>query len=157
MLGQGRLRDVEERLEIADTGPAAVLAQHIDDLQARRITERLGELREPPGVDRLDVRPARCAAGLPDTPGAQRLELQDGRQVTGTVYGVDTLTDLAIVKIEAGATLLQLYTALVFEGPGLVARIKRDLVRYAEQEKLAHIGEASGRRAEDWAARPLEP
>ena len=32
-----------------------------------------------------------------------------------------------------------------------------DLVRYAEQEKLAHLGEASGRRAEDWAARPLEP
>jgi dihydroorotate dehydrogenase len=63
----------------------------------------------------------------------------------------------AIAKLEAGATLLQLYTALVFEGPGLVARIKRELVRYAEQEKLAHIGEATGRRAEQWAARPLEP
>jgi dihydroorotate dehydrogenase len=63
----------------------------------------------------------------------------------------------AIAKLEAGATLLQLYTGLVFEGPGLVARIKRDLVRYAEQEKLRRIGEATGRRAEDWAARPLEP
>jgi S1-C subfamily serine protease len=29
------------------------------------------------------------------------VELKDGRQVPGTVYGVDTLTDLAIVKIEA--------------------------------------------------------
>jgi S1-C subfamily serine protease len=29
------------------------------------------------------------------------VELHDGRQVTGTVYGVDTLTDLAIVKIDA--------------------------------------------------------
>jgi dihydroorotate dehydrogenase len=63
----------------------------------------------------------------------------------------------AIAKIEAGATLLQLYTGLVFEGPGLVARIKRDLVSYAEQEKLSRIGEATGRRAEEWAARPLEP
>ena len=63
----------------------------------------------------------------------------------------------AIAKIEAGATLLQLYTGLVFEGPGLVARIKRDLVAYAEQERLAHIGDATGRRAEEWAARPLEP
>jgi dihydroorotate dehydrogenase len=62
----------------------------------------------------------------------------------------------AIAKIEAGATLLQLYTALVFEGPGLIARIKRDLVRHAEQEKLACISEATGRRAEQWAARPLE-
>jgi dihydroorotate dehydrogenase len=62
----------------------------------------------------------------------------------------------AIVKIEAGATLLQLYTGLVFEGPGLVARIKRDLVQHAEREKLSRIGEATGRRAEEWAARPLE-
>ncbi len=29
------------------------------------------------------------------------VDLNDGRQVTGTVYGVDTLTDLAIVKIDA--------------------------------------------------------
>jgi dihydroorotate dehydrogenase len=63
----------------------------------------------------------------------------------------------AIAKIEAGAKLLQLYTGLVFEGPGLVGRIKRDLVRFAEQEKLACIGDATGRRAEEWAARPLEP
>ena len=30
-----------------------------------------------------------------------RVELNDGRNVDGTVYGVDTLTDLAIVKIDA--------------------------------------------------------
>jgi len=53
--------------------------------------------------------------------------------------------------------LLQLYTGLVFEGPGLVARIKQDLVQYAAREMLARIGDATGRRAEDWAARPLEP
>jgi serine protease Do len=29
------------------------------------------------------------------------VELKDGRQLTGTVYGIDTLTDLAIVKVEA--------------------------------------------------------
>lgn len=29
------------------------------------------------------------------------VELHDGREVTGTVYGVDTLTDLAIVKLDA--------------------------------------------------------
>ena len=29
------------------------------------------------------------------------VELKDGRQFTGTVYGVDTLTDLAIVKVDA--------------------------------------------------------
>ena len=30
------------------------------------------------------------------------VEMKDGRQVKGTVYGVDTLTDLAIVKVDAG-------------------------------------------------------
>ena len=29
------------------------------------------------------------------------MELKDGREFTGTVYGIDTLTDLAIVKVEA--------------------------------------------------------
>jgi dihydroorotate dehydrogenase len=34
----------------------------------------------------------------------------------------------ALAKIEAGATLIQLYSALVFQGPGLVGAIKRGLV-----------------------------
>jgi dihydroorotate dehydrogenase len=59
----------------------------------------------------------------------------------------------AVAKIEAGATLLQLYTGLVYEGPGLIARIKRDLSAYVARERLASIGEAVGRRATEWAAR----
>jgi dihydroorotate dehydrogenase len=61
----------------------------------------------------------------------------------------------AIAKVEAGATLLQLYTGLVYEGPGLLARIKRDLVAYLEREQLARLGAAVGRRAGEWAAKPL--
>jgi S1-C subfamily serine protease len=33
--------------------------------------------------------------------GSLVVELKDGREYTGTVYGIDTLTDLAIVKIDA--------------------------------------------------------
>ncbi len=33
--------------------------------------------------------------------GTLTVELQDGRQFPGTVYGIDTLTDLAIVKVDA--------------------------------------------------------
>ena len=55
----------------------------------------------------------------------------------------------AIAKIEAGATLLQLYTGLVYEGPGLIARIKRDLVAYVERHRLArdHRRPAAERKA----------
>jgi dihydroorotate dehydrogenase len=43
------------------------------------------------------------------------------------VGGIDGL-ETALAKLEAGATLVQLYSALVFDGPELVARIKRGLL-----------------------------
>ena len=58
----------------------------------------------------------------------------------------------AIAKIEAGATLLQLYTGLIYEGPSLLARIKQDLTVYVRREGLSHIGDATGRRARELAA-----
>ena len=81
--------------------------------------------------------------------------LTQGRIPLIGIGGIDS-GPAAIAKIEAGATLLQLYTGLVFEGPGLIARIKRDLVQFAEQKRLARIGDATGRRAEEWAARSVE-
>jgi len=53
--------------------------------------------------------------------------------VGGIASGAD-----AYEKIKAGASLVQLYTALAYQGPGLVARIKRDLASL-----LAHDGHAS--------------
>lgn len=43
------------------------------------------------------------------------------------VGGVDS-AEAALAKIEAGATLAQLYSALAYEGPGVIARIKRGLL-----------------------------
>jgi dihydroorotate dehydrogenase len=43
------------------------------------------------------------------------------------VGGVDG-PQAALAKLEAGATLVQLYSALVFEGPELITRIKRGLL-----------------------------
>ena len=47
-------------------------------------------------------------------------------------------------KIRLGASLLQLYTGLVYHGPGLVRRINRGLVRLLEAEGLSHVREAVG-------------
>jgi dihydroorotate dehydrogenase len=52
------------------------------------------------------------------------------------VGGIDD-AEKAIAKIEAGATLVQLYSALVYEGPGLVTRIKRGLLERLEREDVA--------------------
>ena len=50
----------------------------------------------------------------------------------------------AYAKIRAGASLVQLYSALVYHGPGLINRIKRDLVELLEADGFGSIGEAVG-------------
>jgi dihydroorotate dehydrogenase len=52
--------------------------------------------------------------------------------------------DDAYAKIRAGASLVQLYTALVYEGPGLVARIKRDLAARLRSDGFAALRDAVG-------------
>jgi dihydroorotate dehydrogenase len=99
------------------------------------------------------------SGGLSGTPLFQRSTamlarvylLTGGRIPLIGVGGIDS-GDAAIAKIEAGATLLQLYTGLVYEGPRLIGRIKRSLVDYARREQIASLGEATGRRAHAWAA-----
>ncbi len=59
------------------------------------------------------------------------------------VGGVASARD-AYVKILAGASLVQLYTALVFHGPGLVARIVRELPDFLEADGFATVAEAVG-------------
>ncbi len=65
--------------------------------------------------------------------------------------GVDS-PETAFGKIEAGATLVQLYSALVFEGVGLVGRIKRGLVGRMAQEGLSSLAPIVGRRAREFAS-----
>jgi len=57
--------------------------------------------------------------------------------------GIASGTD-AYAKIRAGASLVQLYTALAYEGPGLVARIKRDLLACLARDGHSRIGDAVG-------------
>ena len=59
------------------------------------------------------------------------------------VGGVDSGTT-AFAKIKAGATLVQLYTGLIYEGPGLVYTIKRDLAQLLRRDGFQSIAEAVG-------------
>jgi dihydroorotate dehydrogenase len=52
----------------------------------------------------------------------------------------------AYAKIRAGASAVQLYSALVFEGPGLVARIKRELAQLLRRDGFGSVREAVGKR-----------
>ena len=59
------------------------------------------------------------------------------------VGGVFSAED-AYTLIRAGATLVQLYTALIYRGPGLVKEIRRGLVDLLERDGFARLGEAVG-------------
>jgi dihydroorotate dehydrogenase len=47
-------------------------------------------------------------------------------------------------RIRAGASLVQLYTAMVYEGPGIARRIARGLAERLEREGFASVAEAVG-------------
>lgn len=59
------------------------------------------------------------------------------------VGGISSGAD-AYAKIRAGASLVQLYSALVYEGPGLAVRINRELAALLRQDGFASVAEAVG-------------
>lgn len=50
----------------------------------------------------------------------------------------------AYAKIKAGASLVQLYSALVYHGPGLATTINRELIALLKKDGLSNITEAIG-------------
>jgi dihydroorotate dehydrogenase len=50
----------------------------------------------------------------------------------------------AYAKLRAGANLVQLYTALAYRGPSLIARIKSELLACLARDGFAGVGEATG-------------
>jgi dihydroorotate dehydrogenase len=70
-------------------------------------------------------------------------QVSAGRLALVGVGGIGSGAD-AYAKIRAGAGAVQLYSALVFEGPGLVTRIKRELAARLRADGFASISEAVG-------------
>ena len=59
------------------------------------------------------------------------------------VGGVDS-GESAFEKITAGADAVQLYTGMVYKGPGIVKEIKKELISILKKENLKNISEAVG-------------
>lgn len=66
-----------------------------------------------------------------------------GRTVLISVGGIDSGEE-AWRRLRAGASLVQVYTALIYQGPGLVRRINREILGLMEREGFARIGEVVG-------------
>ena len=87
-------------------------------------------------------------SGAPLAPLARR-RLADLRRATGggialiAAGGIDSGAE-AYARLRAGASLVQLYTALVYEGPGLPMRILADLDACLARDGFASVAEAVG-------------
>jgi dihydroorotate dehydrogenase len=74
---------------------------------------------------------------------AEMRRLTGGRVPLIGVGGIASGDD-AYAKLRAGASLVQLYTALAYDGVGLVARIKRELAELLKRDGFRHAAEAVG-------------
>ena len=61
----------------------------------------------------------------------------------------------AIAKMEAGASLLQFYSAMVYRGPGMVRDILAGLRAHLDKAQVAQVSALTGRNASDWASRAI--
>jgi len=129
----------EERAEIAE----AVLETGIDGLVisnttiARPSTLRSAQAREQGGLSGPPLL-------APSTALVWDMHRRTGGRVPIVgVGGISGGAD-AYAKIRAGASLVQLYTALVYQGPGLIERVKRELAALLERDGHASIAAAVG-------------
>jgi dihydroorotate dehydrogenase len=129
----------EERADIA----AVALATGIDGIVVANTT-----VARPPG---LRGRAAGEVGGLSGRPLfapstallSEIFGLTEGRLPLIGVGGVASAAD-AYAKIRAGASLVQLYTALVFAGPALLGQIKTGLAELLRRDGFASAADAVG-------------
>lgn len=126
----------------------------IDDIAKAAIDYRIDALIVGnTTVSRPGLRSAKASetGGLSGAPLASlaRQTLADFRKATGAqlpliaVGGIGSAEE-AYARIRAGASLVQLYTALVYEGPGLARRIATGLTELLSRDGFANVSEAIG-------------
>ena len=128
---------------------AAALAAGVDGIVVSNTT-----VSRPPslvGAPDCGPRLAAEAGGLSGRPlreastraVARMFRLTGGRLPIVGVGGVDS-GDAAYEKVRAGATLVELYTALAYEGPALVPRVKKRLAELLKRDGFGSVAEAVG-------------
>jgi dihydroorotate dehydrogenase len=126
----------------------------IDDITRIAIDKRLDALivsNTTISRPALRSRHAGEAGGLSGEPlrDLAQQRLRDFRVASGGaipligVGGIASVED-AYARIRAGASLVQLYSALVYQGPGLATQINRGLKALLKRDGFAALGEAVG-------------
>jgi dihydroorotate dehydrogenase len=126
----------------------------IDDIARAALDNRIDALIvnnttiSRPGLRSANAKETGGLSGAPLAPLA-RQRLSDFRKATGaaipliSVGGIDSGAE-AYARLRAGASLVQLYTALVYEGPSLPARILHELDALLTRDGFATVADAVG-------------
>ncbi|XP_061243764.1 dihydroorotate dehydrogenase (quinone), mitochondrial [Bos javanicus] len=154
---------LQERDALKVAHKPAVLVKIAPDLTAQDKEDIASVVREL-GIDGLIVtnstvsRPASLQGALRSEPGGlsgkplrdlstqtirEMYALTQGRVPIVGVGGVSSGQD-ALEKIRAGASLVQLYTALTYRGPPVVGGVKRELEALLKEQGFARVTDAIG-------------
>lgn len=85
---------------------------------------------------------------------ARAYQLTEGALPLVGVGGVQTGSDL-YEKVRAGASLVQLYSSMVYRGPWVASHVLREFVERLDREGVTDLGELRGSGAPSWAGRDL--
>jgi dihydroorotate dehydrogenase len=66
-----------------------------------------------------------------------------GKTTLISVGGIDS-ADEAYARLKAGASLIQIYTAMIFQGPELIKQINEGILERMNDEGFTHISEMIG-------------
>jgi dihydroorotate dehydrogenase len=138
------LDDLDDAVEVA-------LARGVDGLIVSNTT-----ITRPPGLTDAAMAEAGGLSGAPLFRRATWMLAQTARRTEGRVPlvgvgGVDS-AETALAKLRAGASLVQLYTAMTYNGPGLIGEIKTGLLATMEREGAPSITAFIGRDRDAIAA-----
>jgi dihydroorotate dehydrogenase len=156
-------RDPLERIlgTLDDAGAAPLLVKLSPDLAEPAIEEALAVVENldldgviatntttdrPAGLHSPNRAEAGGLSGKPIEERATRTVQFVAERTDVPVIGVGGVSDAAsaYAKIRAGASLVQLYTALVYEGPGVARDINRGLLALLERDGFDSVDEAVG-------------
>lgn len=131
----------------------AVVAKYpfVDGFVVGNLSKRRDILTFKSPKERLDLIPAGGISGKPIRELATGLirhiyRATNGRYVIVGLGGVFTAED-AYEKIKAGASLVEIVTGLIYNGPTAVKQINRKLVALLARDGYAHVGDAVGKEA----------
>jgi dihydroorotate dehydrogenase len=167
-----RVIDARERVT-KNAGPTPVLLKIAPDLSLSDLDDVVGIARarrvngmivgnttvsRPASLRDAQLREAGGLSGRPLLPLADRMlaetyvRVEDAFPLVGA-GGIDSGAS-ALGKIRAGASLIQIYSGLVFRGLGLVGEIKRTIVAALERDGAQNLADYVGADAASATAEP---